>query len=97
MIGVNKESLTYQQKLTYPMIRYIRLCRNLTQERFGEVCRIDQSVLAKLERGEIELTVNYEGRILHGCQSLKISEMELDSITKLLELNKEITRRGQET
>lgn len=84
MIGVNKETLPYQQKLTYPMIRYIRLCRNLTQERFGEVCGIDQSVVAKLERGEVELSVNYESRILEGCRSLNISEIELESIKRLL-------------
>lgn len=95
MIGVNKDTLPYQQKLTSPMIRYIRLCRNLTQERFGEVCRMDQSVVAKLERGEIELSVNYESRILEGCRALNISEIELESIEGLLELNEKIRRKSK--
>ncbi|MED3759692.1 helix-turn-helix transcriptional regulator [Peribacillus frigoritolerans] len=84
MTGVNKDALPYQQKLTYPMLKYIRLCRNLTQEKFGEVCRIDQSVVAKLERGEIELTIGYESRIHQGCRSLNINEIELESIKRLL-------------
>ncbi|TKH08504.1 helix-turn-helix transcriptional regulator [Peribacillus simplex] len=86
MIGVNKDTLPYQQKLTYPMIRYIRLGRNLTQEQFGKICRIDQSVLAKLERNEIELTIGYESRILDGCHALNISELELVSVKRLTEL-----------
>ena len=86
MIGVNVNSLPYESKITFPMIKYIRLCRNMTQEKFGEVCRIDQGVLAKLERGVLDLSINYESRIIEGCRALNISELELKSVKRITEL-----------
>ncbi|HDR6219342.1 TPA: helix-turn-helix transcriptional regulator [Bacillus cereus] len=86
MIDVNVNNLPYQRKITYHMIKYIRLCRNLTQTQFGEVCKIDQSVLAKLERGDIELSVHYKSKIMNGCKVLNISELELLSVKRIVEL-----------
>ncbi len=86
MIGVNKDSLPYQQKITYQMIKYLRLCRNMTQEQFGQVCKIDQSVLARLESGSIELSMNYESKIMDGCKVLNISELEMQSVKRIVEL-----------
>lgn len=91
MIGLNKESLPYQQKITYQMLPYLRLCRNLTQEQFGQACKIDQSVLARIESGSIELSINYESRVLEGCKVLNISELEMLSVKRILELK---TQRG---
>ena len=84
MIGISKDSLPYQQKLTYPMLRYIRLARSLSQEKFSEVCHVDRSVLAKLERGELDFSIHYESKIMEGIKSLNISQYELDAIKTLL-------------
>lgn len=86
MIGVNRSTLPYESKLTYPMLKYIRLYRNLSQEQFGNACKIDQSVLARLELGVIELSMNYESKILEGCRALNISELELLSVKRLVEI-----------
>jgi transcriptional regulator with XRE-family HTH domain len=86
MIGVDKNHLPYQSKITYPMIKYIRLCRNMSQESFGDVCRINQSTIAKLEKGEIQLSINYESKVLEGCRVLNIKNYELDAIKTLLSL-----------
>ncbi|MGM0887188.1 MAG: helix-turn-helix domain-containing protein [Bacillota bacterium] len=86
MIGVDVSSLPYESKIKFPMIRYIRLCRNLTQARFGEVCKIDQGVLAKLERGDLDLSIHYESKIIEGCRALNISELELKSVKRITEL-----------
>ncbi|OBW53324.1 helix-turn-helix domain-containing protein [Bacillus cereus] len=86
MIDVYKDSLPYQQKISYQMIKYLRLCRNMTQEQFGQVCKIDQSVLARLESGSIELSMNYESRVLEGCKVLNISELEMQSVKRIVEL-----------
>jgi transcriptional regulator with XRE-family HTH domain len=94
MIGVNQSTLPYESKITYPMIRYIRLCRNLSQEQFGKVCKIDQSVLARLELGSIELTMNYETKIIEGCRALNISELELLSVKRLVELKESRLKGG---
>lgn len=91
MIGVNVNSLPYESKITYSMIKYIRLCRNLTQEKFGEVCRIDQGVIAKLERGDLDLSIHYESKVLEGCRALNISELELKSVKRITESK---TQRG---
>ncbi|MGE8082135.1 helix-turn-helix domain-containing protein [Peribacillus loiseleuriae] len=89
MIGVNVNNLPYQRKITYPMIKYIRLCRNLTQTQFSEVCKVDQSVLAKLERGDLDLSIHYETKILEGCRTLNISELELVSVKRIVDLKQQ--------
>ncbi|MEH6433384.1 helix-turn-helix transcriptional regulator [Bacillus sp. H7(2023)] len=86
MIGIDLNNLPYQQKITYQMIKYLRLCRNMTQEQFGQVCKIDQSVLARLESGSIELSTNYESKIIDGCKVLNISELEMQSVKRIVEL-----------
>jgi len=86
MIGVDVNSLPYESKLTHPMLKYIRLCRNMSQEQFGAVCKIDQGVIAKLERNEIQLSLHYETKIIEGCRALNISELELLSVKRLVEL-----------
>ncbi|MDA1631203.1 helix-turn-helix transcriptional regulator [Bacillus cereus group sp. TH172LC] len=86
MIGIDLNNLPYQQKITYQMIKYLRLCRNMTQEQFGQVCKIDQSVLARLESGSIELSMNYESKIMDGCKVLNISELEMQSVKRIVEL-----------
>ncbi|TDY53727.1 helix-turn-helix domain-containing protein [Bacillus subtilis] len=89
MIGVNKDSLPYQSKINHHMIKYLRLCRNMNQEQFGQVCKIDQSVLARLESGAIELSINYESRILEGCRALSISELEVASVKRIVDLKQQ--------
>ncbi|MDM5282675.1 helix-turn-helix domain-containing protein [Peribacillus frigoritolerans] len=89
MIGVDVNSLPYESKIKYPMIKYVRLCRNLTQEQFGTVCKIDQGVLAKLERGDLDLSIHYESKILEGCHALYISDLELQSVKRLVELKEQ--------
>ncbi|MFK9120505.1 helix-turn-helix domain-containing protein [Peribacillus frigoritolerans] len=89
MIGVDVNSLPYESKIKYPMIKYIRLCRNLTQEQFGTVCKIDQGVLAKLERGDLDLSIHYESKIIEGCRALNISDLELQSVKRLVELKEQ--------
>lgn len=89
MIGVNKDSLPYQSKINHHMIKYLRLCRNMNQEQFGQVCKIDQSVLARLESRAIELSINYETKILKGCRSLNISELEMSSVKRIVDLKQQ--------
>lgn len=86
MIGVDVNSLPYQQKISYQMIKYLRLCRNMTQTQFGGVCKVDQGVLAKLERGDLPLSPHYETKILEGCKALNISELELVLVKRIVEL-----------
>lgn len=85
MLGVNIDSLPYQSKITYPMIKYIRLSRNLSREKFGEVSKILPSVLEKLERGELDLSIHYETKVMDGVKALNISQYELDAIKTILE------------
>ena len=89
MIGVDLNSLPYQQKITFQMLRYIRLTRNLTQKGFGAVCQIEQSVLARLERNDLQLTPHYETKVMDGVRVLNVSQYELDTIKTLLLLKQE--------
>ncbi|WPA86316.1 helix-turn-helix domain-containing protein [Bacillus cereus] len=89
MIGVNENSLPHERKITYQMIKYLRLCRNITQTQFGEICKIDQSVLGKLERGELPLSPHYESKIMDGIRVLNISQLELVSVKRIVELKEQ--------
>lgn len=89
MIGVNKDRLPYQSKINRHMLKHLRLCRNLNQEQFGQACKIDQSVLARLESGSIEITINYESRILDGCKKLNFSELEFQSVKRIVDLKQQ--------
>ncbi|EEL21539.1 XRE family transcriptional regulator [Bacillus toyonensis] len=89
MIGVNVNSLPHERKVNYQMIKYVRLSRNMTQGKFGEVCKIDQSVLAKLERGELPLSPHYEAKIMDGIHALNISQLELVSVKRIVELKEQ--------
>lgn len=89
MIGVNENSLPHERKITYQMIKYLRLCRNITQTQFGEICKIDQSVLGKLERGELPLSPHYESKIMDGIRALNISQLELVSVKRIVELKEQ--------
>ncbi|QFT88095.1 Helix-turn-helix domain protein [Bacillus sp. THAF10] len=82
---IDVSSLPYSQKVSHQMLKYIRLARNLSQDRFSEICKINQSVLAKLESNEIVLSPHYESKILEGCRKLSISHNELEAIKTLLE------------
>ncbi|AXI08158.1 helix-turn-helix domain-containing protein [Oceanobacillus sp. 143] len=85
IIGYSEDDIPFQSRITYPMIRWIRLSKNLTQEQFGQACRIDQSVLTRIETGEIDLSLNYESRILKGCKRLNISDHTIQSIKELVQ------------
>ncbi|PAW37809.1 transcriptional regulator [Bacillus toyonensis] len=86
MISVNTDSLPHERKITYQMIKYLRLCRNMTQTQFGGVCKVDQGVLAKLERGDLPLSPHYESKIMDGIRALNISQLELVSVERIVEL-----------
>jgi transcriptional regulator with XRE-family HTH domain len=85
MIGVDKGRLPYNQTITYPMVKYIRMSRNLTQHKFGQIAGIEQSTLAKIESGIVELSPHYETKIRQAVRQLRVSNYELDGIRKLLE------------
>ncbi|QWH15208.1 XRE family transcriptional regulator (plasmid) [Bacillus mycoides] len=89
MIDVNTDSLPHERKITYQMIKYLRLCRNMTQEQFSEACKMDRSVLAKLERGELPLSPHYESKIMDGIRVLNISQLELVSVKRVVELKEQ--------
>lgn len=86
MIDVNTDSFPHERKVSYQMIKYVRLCRNMTQEQFGEACKMDRSVLAKLERGEFPLSPHYEAKVMDGIRALNISQLELVSVKRIVEL-----------
>jgi transcriptional regulator with XRE-family HTH domain len=80
------QRLPYKQALTYPMLKYIRLSRNCSQAKFGQISGIDQTVITRLERGELALTPIYEERIRQAIRALRVSNYELDAIRKLIDM-----------
>lgn len=70
-------------------IKHIRLARNLTQEKFSHFINIDPSTIGKLERGELDFTPYYHEKLKDVIKRLRISNMELVSIGKLIEIREQ--------
>ncbi len=56
------------------LIRRLRLERGYSQERFGEVCRIDRTYVGMIERGEVNVTLAMVVKLARG---LEISLVDL--------------------
>lgn len=48
------------------LIRRLRLERGYSQERFGEVCRIDRTYVGMIERGEVNVTLAMVVKLARG-------------------------------
>ena len=85
------ERLPYNQieNVDYHYIKHVRLIRNKTLKDFQEFMRVDYTVISKLERGEIKLTPIYQERFKEACKHLRVFNVELASIRKILEMKEQ--------
>ncbi|OJE39916.1 hypothetical protein BAQ49_02805 [Bacillus proteolyticus] len=78
--------LPYNQKYDYRFIKPVRHSRNKNLHQFAEFMAVDHSTVAKLEKGQITFTPYYESKFKDAIKQLRVSNVELFSIRKVIEM-----------
>ncbi|HES8073956.1 TPA: helix-turn-helix transcriptional regulator [Streptococcus pyogenes] len=85
----DKNRIPYKQEFTYKHIRPVRHSRNKTLAEFSRFMDVDASTIGKLERGELKFTPFYQSKFADAIKRLRISGIELASISKILEMKRQ--------
>lgn len=81
-----KETLPFTLNYDYRLIKLVRQLRNLTLAEFSIFMNVNQSTIARLEKDSLEFSVFYQSKFHEAIKQLKISNIEMASLTILLEL-----------
>ncbi|PFK04768.1 hypothetical protein COI97_09160 [Bacillus cereus] len=88
MCTVNSR-LPYNQEYDYRFIKPVRHSRNKNLHQFAEFMRVDHSTIAKLEKGQMSFTPYYESKFKDAIRQLGVSNVELASIRKVIEMKEQ--------
>ncbi|MDP9577360.1 UNVERIFIED_ORG: transcriptional regulator with XRE-family HTH domain [Bacillus sp. 1751] len=81
-----KIRLPYNMEYNYKFIKPIRMARNKTQSEFSNFMNVDTTTICKLERGQLDFTPYYDSKFKNAIKQLRVSNTELVSIRKILEI-----------
>jgi transcriptional regulator with XRE-family HTH domain len=85
----DRNRIPYNQEFDHRFIKHIRHARNKTQHDMVHFMNVDQSTIARLERGQIAFTPYYESKLKDAIKRLRVSSIELASIRKILEMKEQ--------
>lgn len=77
--------LPYNMEYNHKFIKPIRHARNKTLVEFSKYMGVDPTTINKLEKGHLEFTPYYESKLKDAIKKLRISNVELVSIRKIIE------------
>ena len=80
------QGLPFIREYDYRYLREIRHLRSLTIAEFSVHMKTDVGTLSKLENNQLQFTIHYESKFKDAIQELKISNLELLSIKRVIEL-----------
>lgn len=81
--------MTYTLDYDHRMIKMVRQIRDLSLAEFADVSGIHLTTLAQLEKGQLQFSPLFMTRFHEALKKLNISEIEMTSLTTLLEAKKE--------
>lgn len=87
----DKNRIPYKREFDHRFIKPVRHLRNKTQQEFSHFMGVDASTIGRLERGDLKFTPFYESKFKDAIKRLRVSGIELASISKILEMK---TQRG---
>ena len=87
----DRRRLPYKPEYDYRWIKHVRMIRSKTQADMETFMGVDRSTIGKLERNELEFSPLYQEKFKQAILRLRISNVELASIRKIIEL-KELRR-----
>lgn len=67
-------------------LKQVRLLRNLTLKDMEKVMNVDSTTLSKLENGVLDFTPIYYSRFEAACRKLRLSNIEIASLRKVIEI-----------
>lgn len=85
----SRNDVPFVSEYEYPLIREVRRLRNLSLTDFSLYMKVDTATLSKLENGLIPFTVHYESRFKSALRELNISNLEMLSVKRLVDLKKQ--------
>ncbi|PFQ93182.1 hypothetical protein COK28_07100 [Bacillus cereus] len=81
--------LPYNMEYDYRFIKPIRHSRNKTLQEFSHFMGVDSATICKLENGQLDFTPYYYEKLKDTIKHLRISNIELASIRKILEMKEQ--------
>ncbi|HDR4695876.1 TPA: helix-turn-helix transcriptional regulator [Bacillus cereus] len=88
MYTVNSR-LSYNMEYDHRFIKPIRHSRNKTLQEFSHFMGIDPATICRLERGQLDFTLYYHEKLKNAIKRLRISNVELASIRKIIEMKEQ--------
>lgn len=80
------KGLPFISEYNYKFLREVRHLRNLTINEFSTYMKVDVGTISRLENNQIPFSIHYESKFKEALEELKISNLELKSVAKVIEL-----------
>lgn len=74
-------------------LKQVRLLRSLTLKDMETLTSIDSTTLSKLENGVLDFTPIYYSRFEKACRKLRLSNIEIASLRKIIEIKESRGRK----
>ncbi|MCI3146183.1 hypothetical protein C5137_07560 [Bacillus cereus] len=88
MYTVNSR-VPYKMEYDCRFIKPIRHSRNKTLQEFSRFMGVDPATICKLEQGRLDFTPYYHEKLKDAIKRLRVSNVELASIRKILEMKQQ--------
>ena len=85
----NANDLPFTQHYDYRYIKELRNLRNLTLTDFSAYMKTDVATLSKLENQQLQFSVHYSSKFHQAMDELKVSQFELATIKRVIELKEQ--------
>lgn len=85
----SKDDIPFIHEYDYRYLKEVRQLRNLTLSEFSVYMKTDLCTISKLENQQIHFSVHYESKLKEAIQLLQISQLELLSLKRLIELKQQ--------
>ncbi|KAB2454618.1 helix-turn-helix transcriptional regulator [Bacillus sp. CH126_4D] len=85
----SKDDIPFFHDYDYRYIREVRRLRNLTLIEFSTHMKTDVADLSRLENGLLKFTVHYKSKFHEALQELSVSNLELLSVKRIIELKQQ--------
>lgn len=90
----DKSRIPYNQEFDYRFIKPVLHLRNKTLVQFSEFLGVDAPTISRLENGILEFTPYSEAKFKEAMKRLRVSNVELISIRKILEMKRRDINNG---
>ena len=80
------KGLPFISEYNYKYLREVRHLRNLTINEFSQYMKVDVGTISRIENNQVPFSIHYESKFKDAIEELEISNLELKSVEKVIEL-----------